>query len=201
MPAAPPAIELDTQAALDRLMRFLAVEGVTGQEAAIGNEIVAALKEAGVPDDAITFDDAHTRIPEPTQTGNLIVKLPGTGKKAGRPLLFMTHMDTVPLGAGAVPVRKGNRIVPKGETALGGDNRTGCAVLVHLAAMLLRHKLPHPSLTLLFTVREESGLFGARFLDPDESTTGRSVLAHRGGRRTDGPVVIRRGVTRLPSTR
>jgi 5'-nucleotidase len=41
----------------------------------------------------------------------------------------------------------------------------------------------------------------ARFLDPDDTTDGRSVLAHRGARRTDGPVVIRRGVTRLPSTR
>jgi tripeptide aminopeptidase len=79
----------------------------------------------------------------------------------------MTHMDTVPLGAGAVPVKKGDRIVPKGETALGGDNRTGCAALVHLAAALLKGKLPHPPLTLLFTVREESGLFGARHLDPE----------------------------------
>jgi tripeptide aminopeptidase len=59
-------------------------------------------------------------------------------------------------------VRKGNRIVAAGDTALGGDNRTGCAVLVTLAETLLRDKLPHPPLTLLFTVREESGLWGAR---------------------------------------
>jgi tripeptide aminopeptidase len=49
---------------------------------------------------------------------------------------------------------------------LGGDNRTGCAVLVTLVETLLRHNLPHPPLTLLFTVREESGLHGARELDP-----------------------------------
>ena len=148
-------------------MRLLAVEGVTGREAAIGKEIVAALKEAGVPGAAIRFDDAHTRIPLPTQTGNLIVDLPGTGAHATRSrLLFMTHMDTVPLCAGAKPKRQGKRIVNTAKTALGGDNRTGCAVLVTLAAELLRHKLPHPPLTLLFTVREESGLFGARHLDP-----------------------------------
>lgn len=41
----------------------------------------------------------------------------------------------------------------------------------------------------------------ARFLDPDPGTDGRSVLARRGGPGSDGPVVIRRGVTRLPSTR
>ena len=67
-------------------MRFLAVEGVTGREAKIGKELVAALKEAGVPARAIRFDDAHTRIPLPTETGNLIVDLPGRGALAvGRP--------------------------------------------------------------------------------------------------------------------
>jgi len=163
MPAAP---SLDVPAAIDRLMRFLAVEGITGQEAAIGKEIVKALKEVGVPGSAIRFDDANTRIPEPTQTGNLIVKLPGTSKKAGTPILFMTHMDTVPLCAGAKPKRQGNRIVNEANAALGGDNRTGCAVLVTLAAELIAQKLPHPPITMLFTVREESGLFGAKHLNP-----------------------------------
>ena len=63
-------------------------------------------------------------------------------------------------------MRSKNRITAKGDTALGGDNRTGVACLVTLAATLLERKLPHPPLTLLFTVREESGLFGARYLDP-----------------------------------
>jgi tripeptide aminopeptidase len=162
------AFEVDRVAALDRLLRFLSVPGVTGQEAAIGHELVGALEEAGVPGDGIRFDDANTRIPEPTETGNLIVTLPGTGKKAAKPLLFMTHMDTVPLCAGARPKVQGTRMVNEleGTTALGGDNRTGCAVLVTLAAELIRQKLPHPPLTLLFTVREESGLFGAKHLNP-----------------------------------
>ena len=40
---------VDTKAALSRLMRFLAIDGITGQEAAIGRDIAAALKEVGVP--------------------------------------------------------------------------------------------------------------------------------------------------------
>jgi tripeptide aminopeptidase len=168
MTRAASAFAVDTRAAIDRLIRFLAVPGITGHEAAIAKEISASLKEAGVPAKAIAFDDANTRIPEPTQTGNLIVKLPGTGKKASQPLLFMTHLDTVPLCAGAKPKVQGKRVINEleGTTALGGDNRTGCAVLVTLVAELLRQKLPHPPLTLLFTVREESGLFGAKHLNP-----------------------------------
>ena len=158
----------DTEAATARLMEFLAVPGITGEEAKIGKAIVAALKSVGVPAKAIRFDDANTRIPLPTETGNLIVDLPGRGALGNQDrLLFMTHMDTVPLCAGAQPKRQGRKIVNTAQTALGGDNRTGCAVLVSLAAELARQKLDHPPITLLFCVREESGLWGARHVDKE----------------------------------
>src|SRR5262245_26968333 len=160
------SIPLDVEAANRRLMKFLAIDGVTGQEAAIAAAVVDELKAVGVPESAIRFDDAHTRIPLPTETGNLIVELPGT--KPGPRIMFATHLDTVPLCAGAKPKREGDRIVTDGSTALGGDNRTGCALLVSLVETLLKHKLPHPPMTLLFTVREESGLHGARELKPAE---------------------------------
>jgi tripeptide aminopeptidase len=156
-------LTIDREAAVSRLMRFLAVEGTTGQEAAIAAEVGRALVEAGVPTSAIRHDDANRRIPLPTQSGNLLVDLPGT--RPGPRRMFMTHLDTVPLCAGAKPVRKDDRIVPAGPTALGGDNRTGVAALVTMAATLIQRKLPHPPITLLFTVREESGLFGAKHLN------------------------------------
>ena len=156
MSSAPP---VDVKAAESHLMKFLSVEGVTGEEAAIAAAVSDELKKVSVPASAIRFDDANKRIKLPTKTGNLIVDLPGT--RPGPRLVFATHLDTVPLCAG-VSKREGDRIVSDGTTALGGDNRTGCAVLVTLAETLLKHKLPHPPITLLFTVREESGLHGAR---------------------------------------
>ncbi|WP_370631946.1 M20/M25/M40 family metallo-hydrolase [Phyllobacterium lublinensis] len=158
------SIPLDVAAAEDHLMRFLSVEGITGQEANIAAAVSDALKKVGVPASAIRFDDANKRIPLPTETGNLIVDLPGT--RPGPRLLFSTHLDTVPLCAGAKPRREGDRIVSDGTTALGGDARTGVAVLVVVAETLIKNKLPHPPITLLFTVREESGLHGARELNP-----------------------------------
>jgi tripeptide aminopeptidase len=159
-------IEFDLDRAIDRLMRFLSVEGITGEEAKIGKEVTDALVKAGVRRRGIKLDDANKRIPLPTQTGNLIVKLAAT--RPGKPRMLMTHLDTVPLCAGAKPARKGNKIVAAGETALGADNRTGVACLVTVAATIIEQKIPHPGLTLLFTVREESGLWGARYLDPTD---------------------------------
>jgi len=159
-------VPLDVAAAEEHLMQFLSVEGVTGHEAAIAETVSDALRKIGVPASAIRFDDANTRIPLPTETGNLIVDLPGT--RPGPRLLFSTHLDTVPLCAGVKPRREGNRIVSDGTTALGGDARTGVALLVVLAETLIKNNLPHPPITLLFTVREESGLHGARELKPQE---------------------------------
>jgi tripeptide aminopeptidase len=156
MPIQPPQ-------AIARLMRFLAVPGITGEEKRIAEAVREELIHVGVPKNRIRFDKAHEKIPLPTQTGNLIVDLPGT--RPGPRKLFSTHLDTVPLCAGAVPVRKGDRIVPKGKTALGGDNRTGVACLVNLVESLLKDELPHGPTTVLFTVREESGLWGARFVE------------------------------------
>lgn len=158
------SIPLNVETAVAQLMRFLSIEGVTGKEANIAAAVGDALEAVGVPASAIRFDDANARIPLPTETGNLIVDLPGA--RPGPRLLFSTHLDTVPLCAGAKPRREGKRIVSDGTTALGGDARTGVALLVVLAETLIKNKLPHPPITLLFTVREESGLHGARELDP-----------------------------------
>ena len=160
------AAKVDAGAAEARLLRFLAIDGVTGEEEAIANAVIEELVRVGVTRAAIRFDDANERIHLPTQTGNLIVDLPATAE--GPHLLFSTHLDTVPLCRGAKASVAGRRIVSDGTTALGGDNRTGCGVLVTLAETLLKHGLPHPRITLLFTVREESGLHGARELDPKD---------------------------------
>jgi tripeptide aminopeptidase len=180
---------VDNEAAIARLMRFLNVEGITGQEAAIGRDIAAALKEIGVPESAIRLDDANKQIPMPTQTGNLIVDLPGRGALHNQPrIMFMTHMDTVPLCAGAKPKHQGKKIVNTAKTALGGDNRTGCGALVTLAAELAHGKLDHPPITLLFCVREESGLWGARFVD--KAALGQPVMCFNYDGRAASDVVI-----------
>jgi len=148
---------------VDLLERLLSVEGTTGRERAIGAEIVDILTELGVPKSAMRFDGAERRIPLPTEDGNLVVTLEGDATLPRR--LFMAHRDTVPLCAGARPQRDGDRIVPAGDTALGGDDRAGVACLLNMVAELTRRGLRRPPLTLVFTVREESGLWGARGVD------------------------------------
>ena len=157
-------ISLDTARAERNLMDLLRIEGLSGRERAVAECVMKKLAAAGVPRSAMRTDTAHQRIPGDFEMGNLIVKIPGTLRAPRR--MLMGHMDTVPLCRGAVPVKKGNRIVAQGATAVRADNRTAVAAVVTIAEEILSRKLPHPPLTLLFTVGEEIGLYGAKYLRP-----------------------------------
>ncbi|GAB4141282.1 MAG: M20/M25/M40 family metallo-hydrolase [Planctomycetaceae bacterium] len=140
---------------------MIAIPGKSGEEGAIAKYIQKKLKAAGIPASAITTDNANKKSPIGGETGNLIVKLPGTIRGPRR--LLMGHIDTVPLCVGAKPVRKGKYIVSKDpKTALGGDDRAGAAVVLNAILEIQRQKLPHPPLTLFWVVQEEIGLYGAR---------------------------------------
>ena len=153
---------IDQERAMTHLMELLAVEGSTGREAKVVEAISKKLVAAGCKKAWIKTDDAHIRLGDGFEVGNLIVKLPGT-VKAPR-IMFSAHMDTVPLCKGAVPVIKGNRVVAKGNTGLGGDDRSGCAAMVTICETILTNKLPHPPITFLFPIAEENGLHGSRMV-------------------------------------
>jgi tripeptide aminopeptidase len=154
----------ENTAAIDLVMELLSLPGKSGEERAVADCVVQKLKAAGVPDSAMSFDDAHKQSPIGGQVGNLVVKLPGTIPGPRR--LLMAHMDTVPLCAGAKPVRKGNKIISSDPTtALGGDDRAGIAVILNTVVTLLKDNIPHPPLSLLFAVQEEIGLVGVKHLN------------------------------------
>lgn len=157
---------LDPDQAELNLLELLKIPGLSGRERPVADHLIVELNAAGCAPAWIVEDDAHTRIPRDFEMGNLIVKMPGT--VAGPRLMFSGHMDTVPLVRGVVPQKQGHHFVSQGDTALGADNRTACAAILTLVQTLLKHQLPHPPITLLFTVGEEIGLFGAKEVKPED---------------------------------
>ena len=160
MPTAAPTV-IDSSEATRTLLEFLSIPGKSGHEGAVARHLVDVLQAAGVDSQSIAFDSAHRKSPRGGEVGNLIVRLPGTSKGPRR--LLMAHMDTVPLCVGARPVvEKGFVVSRDSSTALGGDNRAGCSVVLCALLAIVQQGLPHPPLTFLWTVQEEVGLLGAR---------------------------------------
>lgn len=156
-------MSMNRERALQHLMDLLAVEGPSGREGKVVELLKSKFLELGADASWMMVDDAHTRIEEDFETGNLIIKFPGT-IDAPR-IMFSAHMDTVPVCRGAVPVIRDGKVVAEGETALGGDDRAACAAMTALAETILTEKLPHPPITFLFVVGEENGLHGSGAVD------------------------------------
>ncbi len=154
--------------ALQLVQNLMAIPGASGEEAEVAAFVRHELQSVGVPDDAITHDTAHTRCPVPqSTTGNLIITLPGNQPSPRR--LLMAHMDTVPICVGArAKVHEGTLVSEDAHTGLGADDRAGVATVLFAATEILAQQLPHGPLTLLFTVQEEIGLQGARYLEVDK---------------------------------
>ena len=157
---------INKEQAVQHLMDLLAAEGPSGGEEPVAAVVKQKLLAAGCDPKWIRENVSLKRLSKDFTIGNLVVKIPGT-VKAPR-IMFSAHLDTVPLCRGAVPVRQGNWIVPQGKTGLGGDNRASVAAVVTMAETVLKNNLPHPPITLLFTVGEENGLHGAKAFEPAE---------------------------------
>ncbi len=106
--------------------------------------------------------------------GNMCIKVPATAGFENSPIITLQgHMDMVcekrdgsshDFDRDPIRVIYGDEWVTADETTLGADNGIALAIALVLAE---DSGTIHPPLELLFTVDEESGLIGAKALDPD----------------------------------
>nr|WP_031515149.1 M20/M25/M40 family metallo-hydrolase [Desulfofalx alkaliphila] len=106
-------------------------------------------------------DDAGKEVG--ASAGNLIAKLPGSGK--GPLLLFSAHMDTVEPGRGIKPLIKDGVIYSSGDTVLGADDKAGIAAILEAVRVIQEKKIAHGGLEIVFSIWEEGGLRGVKALD------------------------------------
>ena len=103
---------------------------------------------------------------------NVIIKAPGTaGYETKDPVILQGHMDMVAVKDADCDIdmkKDGLRVTTDGEyvwakgTSLGGDD--GIAV-AYCLALLDSKDIPHPPLEVVITTDEETGMYGASFID------------------------------------
>ncbi len=102
--------------------------------------------------------------------GNIVVKVPGSGK--GPRLLLAAHIDTVEKQGGAPAQARvdGDWVSREGGGILGADDKAGVAVLLEVLSRLAadaKSEKRHGDLVFAFTVAEEIECQGAGELDPE----------------------------------
>ncbi|WP_078545885.1 tripeptidase T [Litchfieldia alkalitelluris] len=146
---------------VEEFLELVQVDSETKYE----TEIAKVLKEkfsslgVNVVEDDTTAQTGHG-------AGNLICTLPGT-KEGVDTIYFTSHMDTVVPGKGIKPSIENGYIVTDGTTILGADDKAGLAAMLEAIRLLKENNVQHGTIEFIITVGEESGLVGAKALDPN----------------------------------
>lgn len=150
-------------------LELVRIDSLSRREGRIAARLAAELRELGAE---VEFDGAGAAVGG--EVGNLIAHVPGAA--AGEPLLLCAHMDTVEPGTGVVPIVEGDVVRTDGTTVLGGDDKSGIAIVCECVRVCRERGLPHPPLEVVFTICEEVGLLGARHLAVDRVRARRGLV-------------------------
>lgn len=98
-----------------------------------------------------------------SNTGNLIGFL--KGNKDVEPIMFCAHMDTVTPCENIEPVIEDGIIKSKGNTILSADDKAGIIGILEGIRYVKENNIPHGDIEVVFTICEEVGLYGSKYLD------------------------------------
>jgi tripeptide aminopeptidase len=141
------------------LLELVQIDSVSREERDVAQRIKTYCEELGAE---VFIDGAGEQVGG--NTGNVIARFPGTIPTA-EPIMMSAHMDTVVPGKGVKPIVEGDIIRTDGSTVLGGDDKSGCSVIIETIRCLQEQSIPHAPIDAVFSICEEVGLLGAKHLD------------------------------------
>ncbi len=145
---------------IEEFLELVQVDSETKDEATIAKVLTKKFEDLGLE----VFED-NAKDKTGHGAGNLICNLKGT-KEGVDTIYFTSHMDTVVPGNQVKPTIEGDYIVTDGTTILGADDKAGLAAILEAIRSIKEQNIEHGDLQFIITVGEESGLVGAKALDP-----------------------------------
>lgn len=141
------------------LIELIRIDSLSRKERDVAMRLKREMEDLGA---SVFIDDAGEKVGG--NVGNVIAHFPGSAPGA-RPLLLSAHMDTVVPGEGIVPIQDGDILRTDGRTVLGGDDKSGVAIICEVLRVIRENRLPCSDIDVVFTICEEAGLLGAKCLD------------------------------------
>lgn len=152
-------VQIDQERLLESFLTLASVDSESLHEGALHQLLAADLKILGCQ---VQIDKSGKKMGSDAP-GNIIATLKGT--RPGKPFLLLAHMDTVRPGKNVKPQVRAGRVVSDGTTILGADDKAGLAIILEVLRVLKESKAPHGPVQAVFTLAEEKGMYGAKYLD------------------------------------
>ncbi|MCF6270255.1 MAG: M20/M25/M40 family metallo-hydrolase [Melioribacteraceae bacterium] len=146
---------------INLFIELVAINGKSGDETKIAEKVMDSLRKLGLKPYKDNADESFFG-----NCGNVHCLIPGSSEKF--PILFFgAHLDTIEPTEGINTTIKDGIIQTDKSTILGADNRAGVAVILEIITTLIENSTPHPPIKLIFTVAEEIGMYGSKYLSID----------------------------------
>ncbi|MDQ0231891.1 tripeptidase T [Metabacillus malikii] len=151
---------INEQRLLEEFIELVKIDSETKHEQEIARVLKAKFTDLGLN---VVEDDTSAKTGH--GAGNLICTLEAT-KDGVDTIYFTSHMDTVVPGNGIKPTVKDGYVITDGTTILGADDKAGLAAMFEAIRTIKERDIKHGKVEFVITVGEESGLVGAKALDP-----------------------------------
>ncbi len=175
---------VNKQRLIDEFIELVQIDSPSSKEGAVAKVLIDKLQQLGFD----VFVD-HAGVKSGGETGNIIATL--KGNRLGRTILFSSHMDTVSKGECIKPIIDEVKGIIKsdGTTVLGGDDKGGIAAVLEAIKIIKENNIEHGDIQIAFTIWEEGGLFGAKYLDYSKIKADFAFVLDGGG--APGQIIVK----------
>ena len=150
---------VEKQRLVDSFLRLAAINSPLGKEKEVADILERDLRALGFQ---VVRDNAHKKVKG--NTGNVIATKKGNVTDAV-PIMFSAHMDTVTPTEDWSYKIDGDVIRSNGKTILAADDKAGIAAVMEAMRIVQAKNIPHGDIQIVFSIGEEVGLYGAKYLD------------------------------------
>lgn len=175
---------INKQRLISELIELVQIGSPSSKEGAVAKVLINKLEQLGFN---VYVDDAGVK--SGGEIGNVIATL--KGNKSGKAVLFSAHMDTVSPAEGIKPiVDEVNGIIKSdGTTVLGSDDKGGIAAILEAMRIIKENNIEHSDIQIVFSIWEEGGLFGAKYLDYSKINADFAFVLDGGG--SPGKIIVK----------
>ncbi|MBE1273701.1 M20/M25/M40 family metallo-hydrolase [Enterovibrio baiacu] len=157
---------------VEHFIELVKIDSESGNEKAVAEVLAEQLGQMG-------FEVTKLPVPDTISNGfNIYAKLQGELEGS---IVFSSHMDTVTPGIGIEPIIEDGIIRSKGNTILGGDDKSGIAAVMEAVRTINANGEAHKTIEVAFTVYEELGLEGAKHFDMSKIESNQAIVLDSGG--------------------
>ena len=159
---------------VNKFLDYVKIYSPSYKEAEFASVLKSDLEDLGF---TVYEDKAGEKVG--SDSGNLIAHL--KGDKDVESIMFCAHMDTVTPCKDIEPIIEDGIIRSKGDTILSADDKAGIIAILEGIRYIKENNISHGDIEVVFTICEEVGLYGSKYLDYSKIKSKNAFILDSGG--------------------